>query len=796
MFKNYLIVAWRNLVRNPVYSSINIIGLSIGIATGLLILLWVQDELSFDSFHSNVDHLYAVEMNGNVGNEIRTWSSVPALVYDELKNQPTLFRRVAITNEGRDPCLLSVGENRLNRTGRFVSESFLEMFRFPLIHGDPTVALDDRNSIVLTASLAKSLFGDADPINQQVTINNNYVVRVTGILQDLPVNSTLQFDYLLTFSLFESIKPWIRECRYDPDCQAFKNFVELEDNVSADDINREIKDIIKKHTAWLNPEIFLYPMSRWHLHGEFENGKENSNDREDYVFYFTLIAIGVLSIASVNYMNLSTARSERRAREVGIRKIAGSQRSQLIIQFLRESVLTVAIAFAVALTFVQLLLPIFNTLVNKSLSIRYGHPYIWAFSISLVLVLGMISGSYPAFYLSSFKPVEVLKGTMKRGAKSVRPREVLVVSQFAFSIFLLIGSVVIYQQFHYASQRDLGYIQGNAITIPNNDGLKKTYPAIKNALLATNVVASSTKSNSPITEVYESNFMFPNGGSDLENKIDIVNIYAEYDYLKTMGIQLIAGRDFSKDIMSDSSAVILNQSAAALLGLKNPMGTKVNIAGAESELIGITEDVLMDSPYLPIEPMYIVLETKWAQQTTPQNITVRFNEGVDLQAAVQTTENVFKKLNPLYPFEYSFVDEDFNRKFQIITTTARLMTVFSVMAILIACLGLFGLASFTAERRTREFGIRKILGAGVLDLVELMSWNFIRLVFLSLVIATPIAWWILSHYLERYPYHISLDWTIFPIIGGLILLLTLLVVATQAVKVAMGNPVKNLTADY
>jgi putative ABC transport system permease protein len=754
--------------------------------------LWVVDETSYDHFHRNIGNLYQLHVNAIEGGEVETWANIPFIAYEELKALPDQFRNVAISSGRIEKYLLAFGEKKFNKRVRFVSPEFLEMFKFDLIKGSSDQVLDDPLSVVLTESTSKALFGEQDPINKIITINNGMTVKVTGILKDIPGNSSFQFDALLAFELYERITPWTKDCINDNLCNGFEAYAELKSEADLALANRNVKGIIKKHTTWLNPEVFLYPMERWNLHGEFKNGKEIEDDQEDYVIGFSAIALGVLIIACINFMNLSTARAERRAREVGIRKIVGSQRKELVAQFLGESILITTISFLFALVIVELLLPLYNNLIQRKLFVEYSSPVFWLCAVSLILITGLFSGSYPAFYLSSFKPAKVLKGTMHIGNESILPRKVLVVCQFGFSIFLIIGTIIVYQQMEFGRSRHLGYSQQNLITVPSNDGLKKNYEVIKNELMRTGAVVSSTRSSNPITQIYSKNLLeWPANSGQM---VQIMNVYAEYDYTQTTGMKLIDGRDFIEGI-NDTAAVILNKAAIDLMGLKNPICSSVNIAGVPREIIGITEDALMASPFKKIEPMYIELRTDWTKQGTPQNITIRLQETRELPGALKKIEAVFKKNNPLYPFEFSFADDDFNKKFKEVILIGRLTNIFATIAIFIACLGLFGLAAFTAERRTKEFGVRKILGASISNLVTLISNDFIKLVGISFTISAPIAWWVLTNYLERYPLRISFHWLILPATGFGVLLMSMIIVGAQAIRVALTNPVESLRSE-
>ena len=795
MLQSYFKIAIRNLTRNTIYSFINIAGLSFAIACSILIALWVIDEIYYDRFHKNYEQLYQVWLNADDGGSTGSWDDVPPPLYEELKARQNHFKNVAIgdTNEGAT-FLLTMGENRFNKHGRFVSQEFLEMFQFDILKVSQGKLLNDASSIVLTESTAKALFGEQDPVNKSLRVNNRWDVNVTGVLKDLPDNSSFQFDFLMPYSFYLQQSPAIRESNTDWESYGSAIYVELQPGVDIGSVNAEIKGIIKKYTTWLNKELFLYPMSRWHLHGQFEYGKEAETDRSDFVRGFSLIAIGIMLIACINFMNLSTARSERRAKEVGIRKIVGSQRKQLIHQFLGESIMISAIAFLGSLTLVELSLPFFNVLVQKKLFIDFTSPLFWLSGLALILATGLLSGSYPAFYLSSFNPVKILKGKMHIGTSGMTPRKVLVIIQFGFSILLITATIVIYQQIQYGRNRELGYRQENLITIPDNDELANLYKITKKELIRTGAVASVTKSNSPITEIYEANYLDWPGNSG--PKVSINNIFAEYDYLNTMGISLVEGRDFSEESKSDTATVILNKAAIDIMGLNEPIGSKVVIGGQMLEIIGITEDVLMEPSFVrSVWPLYIVLETKWAIQTHPRNITIRLADNREAKDNIKMVEAVFRKFNPSYPFQYAFVSGEFNKRFDTISRIGTLTNLFAFLAIFIACLGLFGLTAFTVERRTKEFGIRKVLGASAINLVDIMSRDFTKTILIAFLVSSPLTWWALNSFLERYPYRIEIPWWTLPGAGAAVLLVSLVIIGTQALKVAITNPVDSLKVE-
>lgn len=785
MLRNYFKIAFRNLIKNSAYSFINVFGLAIGIASSILILLWVADEYSYDKFHTNYERIYKLYQSQQWAQGIGTGHSMPYPLKETLKDASSQIKHVVMTNWGEGN-MLQVDEKRLNKFGLCASEDFFKVFSFNMLAGNVETALRETNSIVLTESTAKSFFGDIDPINKIIKIDNNTEVKVTGVVQDVPRQSHFTFDYVLPFAFYEATQSWVRYSRDNWDNNSFQMYIELQPKAKEAEVNKSIASLIKdnnKNAPTAN--LFLHHISKWRLHSNFENGV-NTGGLIDYVRLFTAIAILVMLIACINFMNLATARSESRAREVGIRKSVGSRRKELIFQFLGESILITAIAFALSMVIVELVLPSYNLLVNKNISINYSNPTLWFLGLGLILFIGILSGSYPAFYLSSFNPVKVLKGKINAGKGVSTPRKVLVTLQFGFSIFLIIGTIVIYQQIQHVKNRDIGYVKENLVQIWTNNELEKNFESIRNELIRTGVVKSVCKSNSPITAIFSNNEVKWQG-MNTDQRVAFSTIATEYDYIETMGIKMIDGRDFSREHPSDSNAVIINQAAADMMGLSDPIGHKLEYGGTNLEIIGVVPNIVMDSPYNPVEPMTLIFSPTWSS-----TITLRLNKTDDLKSTLNTIESVFKKLNPSYPFEFRFADNDFDKKFSNINLISRLAGIFATLAIFITCLGLFGLAAFTAEQRTKEVGIRKVMGASVSSLVILISRDFSRLVIFGFIFSAPIAWWFLSGFLERYPYRTEIMWWIFPLAGLGALLLAVFIVSTQALKAANLSPTQSL----
>jgi putative ABC transport system permease protein len=788
MLKNYFLIAIRTLQRNLGYSLINIIGLSIGLACSILIFFWVADELSYNKFHTNYNDLYKVYKNYDYGEGINTGFQMPYPLKEAIAAKSSDVKYIVMTNWG-EGCLLETNGKKINQLGLSVSEDFLKMFTFPMKKGDMQTALNDPSSIVLTESTAKKLFGEKDPLNELIRIDSDRELKVTGVITDPPRQSSLTFEFLVPFEYYKATQPWVQRSVNSWKNNSFQLYIQLQPTAQVTDVNAAIKNTISDNYAEAKQtEVFLNPISNWRLYSEFTDGKPSGGQIE-YVRIFSLIGIFILAIACINFMNLATARSESRAREVGIRKSVGSRRKQLIFQFLSESLMITFISFLAGVVLVELALPAYNSLVNKNISIDYSNPVVWAIAVSIILITGIISGSYPAFYLSSFRPAIVLKGKINAGQKGSLPRKIMVIAQFSFSIFLIIATISMYQQIMHLKARDIGYDRNNLMLIWTNTELETNFESLRTELVNTGAVQAVSKSNSPITRVFATNNAeWP--GMDPDKKVSFTTIATEYDYTKTMDIKMLEGRDFSRDMKSDSSAVVINRAALEVMGFDNPIGEKITMSGQQWTIIGVMENVIMDSPEREIDPLVMLFDPTWSS-----TVSVRLEKTADLQVAIQKIEPIFKKLNPSNPFEYRFTDEEFEGKFSGVNLIGKVAGLFAGLSILITCLGLFGLAAFTAEQRTKELGIRKVMGATVSSLVLLISKDFSRLVVFAFIVAAPIAWWVMSGFLERYTYRISLAWWLLPAAGVFTLILALIIVSTQALKAAMNNPVNSLRND-
>ena len=794
MLKNYLKTAWRNLLRNRASSFINISGLAIGMAVAVLIGLWIYDELSFNKNFKNHNRIAKVIQNVSNNGEVQTWMSVPYPLAEELrKNYGSDFKQVVLST-GINDHILSHDDKKLTKSGAFFEKNAPELFTMKMLRGNLN-SLSDPSSIILSASSARAYFGNDDPLNKVMKIDNQMTVKVSGVYEDFPRNSSFaDVNFMSTWDLLYNGTPWIKTMEDPWRPNAFVVYVQLTDNADVNKVSAKIKDVkLKKVNAQLakkKPALFLQPMDNWHLYSEYKNGV-NTGGAIQYVWMFGIIGVFVLLLACINFMNLSTARSEKRAKEVGIRKTVGSLRKQLILQFFNESLLTVFFSFVLALTLAQLTLPFFNTVADKTMSIPWSSPLFWIMGIGFTLFTGLIAGSYPAFYLSSFKPVKVLKGTFKAGRFAAIPRKVLVVLQFTVSVTLIIGTIIVYRQIQFAKDRPVGYTREGIVTIPMiTENVHNHFAAVKDELVHAGVIVSMTESGSPTTGVWNSSSGFSWPKKDPNLSIDFGNVSVAWDYGKTVGWTIKEGRDFSKEFGSDSSAFIINEAAAQFMGVEKPIGETVTWFGTPFTVIGVVKNMVMNSPYDEVRPVIYNLSNEAGGV-----ILAKINPNSSTKDALSNIEKVFKKFNPEQPFEYRFTDEEYAKKFGNEERIGKLAGFFAALAIAISCLGLFGLTSFVAEQRKKEIGVRKILGASVFNLWTLLSKDFVTLVLISFLVATPMAYYFMHNWLQNYQYRTAMSWWVFLAAGCGALTITLVTVSFQSIKAALTNPVKSLRTE-
>ncbi|TMI92399.1 MAG: FtsX-like permease family protein [Bacteroidetes bacterium] len=786
MIKNYFKIAWRNLFRNKGFSLTNLLGLTIGITCTILIFLWVQDERTYDKFHASYSSIYKVMANRDFNNQVFTDENMVLPLASTLQEKLPQIKNAVVTTH-RQPHILARGDDQLKKWGYSVSEHFFDMFSWKFVQGKASTAITDPSSIVLTRSAAKAFFGNEDPINKVLRIDNDRDAKVTAIVEDAPGNSSFQFDYLTPFNpsnenYKQSMVNWQNS--------SWTVFLQVGPGTNMRVLEKNINDIKKQR----DPDdkkistYFTFPMSKWRLYSDFKDGR-NTGGMIEYVTLFTIIAIIILLIACVNFMNLSTARSEKRAKEVGVRKTLGSGKKQLILQFFFESTILALVAFILSIGAVYLLLPSFDALVDKHLSLPVAQPVFWLGGLAIIICTGVVAGSYPALYLSSFNPIKVLKGTFLAGKSAAIPRRILVVAQFATSILLISATIIIYQQIQHIKNRNIGYDPNNLIMIPATSDTQKNFTVIKQELLNSGLISAVTRTMSPITDIW-----WKSPGPDYEGKpanqsIIFAGESTDIDFSKTLGIKILQGRDFS-GLPSDSTAMLLNKAAVDAMGLKNPVGMQMRNGKYSHTVIGVTDNVIMESPFKPVDPMMIYFDPYGAN-----SISIRLNNSVRPQKALSSIENVFKKYNPAYPFEYQFVDQEFGKKFLTEELISKITNIFAGLAIFICCIGLAGLASFTIEKRIREIGIRKVLGATIQQLLLLISKEFLKLVLIAFVIAVPITWWFMNNWLDKYTYRIQISIWLFAAVGILIMLLTLVVVSLNTMRAAVANPVKSLRTE-
>jgi putative ABC transport system permease protein len=795
MIKNYLKVALRNLTRSKGYSLINVMGLAVGMSVTMLIGMWVHDEVSFNTSHTNYKYIAQVYQHQTINNEINTLAAGPMPVAPELRTTYKNDFKHVVRSWWESNHILSIDDKRISSKGTFMDAEALEMFSFSMLEGS-WASLKDPSSMVISEATAKALFANEDPLNKIVRINNVFDVKVTGVYEELPHNSRFHgLQFISTWDFWVASNEWMKASENDWS-NNINTFVEIQSNATFDAISSKIKDIkfkrlSKEQADREHPQLFLQPMSRWHLYSEWENGKE-VRGRIQFVWLFGTIGLFVLLLACINFMNLSTAQSQQRAKEVGIRKSIGSVRAQLIYQFLTESFLVVVLAFVLALAFVTASLPSFNALADKQMDVLWTNMYFWIISFAFIFFTAMLSGSYPALYLSSFQPVKVLKGTFNAGRFSALPRKALVILQFTVSVALIIGTVIVWQQIQFAKNRPIGYTREGLIMIrKNSQDFWGKSDVLENELKASGAIAAIAESSSPATEVWYNNSNgFSWKGKDPDLQDDFATMAVTHEYGRTMRWNFVQGRDFSREFATDSSAVVLNETAVRVMGLKDPINEEITWNGKKFTVIGVIKDMIMDSPYEPVKQTVF-----WLSYDGNVWINIRLNPELSTKESLAKVEKVFQGLFPAVPFEYKFTDQEYALKFSGEERIGKLASLFATLAIFISCLGLFGLSSFVAEQRKKEIGIRKILGASVSNLWKMLSAEFVLLVSISCLIAIPFAWYFLEQWLQKYEYHTELSIWIFVLASAGALLITVLTVSFQTIKASMSDPVKSLRSE-
>lgn len=788
MIKNYFKTSLRNLWKTKGYSFLNIAGLAIGIACAALIFLWVEDELTYNHYYTNNKNIYKVKDRQTYDGTTFVFDATPGLLAQSMKAEIPGIKKAARSTWG-DQVLFSLDDKTIYEQGLFVDSDFFSIFHFQVLKGDANNPFPQLHSLVVTQEMADKFFGTTDIIGKTLKVDNEQDYVISAVIKDPPENASFQKDHWFApFKIYEDKNQWLQSWGNN----GVVTYVQTEENTNIDAINKKLEGYIQTKNKDALAKMSIYPISRWRLYDSYDkNGKEKEG-RIRYVNLFSLIAWIILIIACINFMNLATARSEQRAREVGVRKVLGAGKRKLIFQFIGESLLMAFISSLVAILIIYLTLPAFNNLVEKHLSVDLFAPLHILSLLSIVLICGLLAGSYPAFYLSSFNPVMVLKGLkLKSGSSAGFIRKTLVVTQFSVSIILIISTILIYQQIQHAKDRDLGYNKNNLVFMGLQGKLRDNFGPIKNDLLQAGFAENASLSSQNELQYGSNSGDFGWEGKDPSKTLLVSIVYVSPEYLSTAGMKLKEGRDFYSDAAVDSNNIIINETLAKSMNTKNILGSIITRGSGEKfTVVGVVKDFIYNNMYTAPAPLVFFCHPEYTSF-----LSIRFRPNSNIQTDISRMESIIKKYNPGYPVEYKFVDDEFDQYFKGETLIGKLAGIFAVLAIIISCLGLFGLSAYTAEKRTKEIGIRKVLGGSAAGMARLLSKDFLLLVAISCIIAFPVAWWIMHSWLQDYEYRIQISWWIFIEAGLLAIAIALITVSFQAIKAAIANPVKSLRTE-
>ncbi|MFD2935902.1 ABC transporter permease [Spirosoma flavum] len=791
MLQNYFKIAWRNIVRNKAFSAINILGLALGMGCSLLIFLWIQDEVSVDNYHANGPQLYNVIHRQIYDNKTETGRFTPGVLPDELKRQfPEIVYAAGYTGWDAD-MTFTVGDKINKEMGHWAGADWFKMFSIPLLAGTPATALNSPTGMAISHKVADFYFGNpVAALGKSIRIDNKNDYQVTAVFENLPDNSSDKYDFLINWKDCLNRNPWMKEWGNNgPHTR-----IMVRPNANIANLDAKLKPFLRKYDKnvgrTFDAQLFLQAYPDGYLYSNFKNGQQDGG-RIGYVRLFGIVAIFLLLIACINFMNLATARSVKRAREVGVRKVIGAGRALLAGQFIGEALLFTGLALVIALLLVFSLLPAFNSLTGKHISLQATQASFWLVLVGMALLTGLIAGSYPALFLSSLEPVRVLKGALTFGSGARMLRQGLVVFQFVLSMLLIVGTIVVYRQVHYVQTKNLGYERENLIYIPVEGELTapSTYKMFKDELLRQPGISSVSSMQEAPTNIGSTTGGVSWPGKDPNVNVEITHTAVGYDLMKTLRIKL-TGRDFSPEFSTDTTNYIINEASAKRIGYKDPVGQPITMWGKPGKIIGVMEDFHFQSLHIPISPLIFRLGV----ESDRQNFIIRTQPGQTTQALV-SVETLWKQLNPKFPFAYRFADDEYQKLYKSESVVGSLANYFAFLAIFISCLGLFGLSAFTAEQRTKEIGVRKVLGASVGGIVGLLSKDFLKLVVIAIVISSPLAWYAMNQWLEGFAYKIDISWWIFALAGLLAVGIALVTVSFQSVKAALMNPVKSLRSD-
>ncbi|HTR28156.1 MAG TPA: ABC transporter permease [Puia sp.] len=790
MLRNYFLAAFRNLRKNRGFSILNISGLAVGIACAGLILLWIEDEMEFNHSVPAHDRIYRVMERQVHNGQTGTFSATPPLLGPAILAEIPGIRRMARTNNSSELTQsLGVGDKVLTEQGNFGDPALMSMLDLHFVFGERSHAFDEMHSIVISETLAEKLFGSADVVGRSIRVDHKDNYTVTGVFKDMAANSTIRFGWMEPFANFEASVPWAKNWG----ANGAATYVELAPGANPAAVDRQLEHFLASRLDGLKTECFLFPMNNWHLFWHFTDGHPDGKGDIRFVRLFSLIAVIILLIACINFMNLSTAKSAERAKEVGIRKVIGAGRGKLVWQFIGESLVLSFVSTLIAVGIIYAVIPSFNQLVGKQLTVDMLNPVHWTALLGTGLLTGIVAGSYPAFYLSSFSPISVLNGARLRvGSRVAFVRKGLVVAQFSVSILLIICTTIVYQQINFTRTRDWGFDRNNLLITKVQGNILPHFDALRSELIHTGVVENAALSQGDVLNMgwwSTDDYQWP--GKPAGKNVDIENEQVTASFFETTGMKIIAGRGFRDDTHSEDNNIVINESMAKLVGDYAKPGAVIHMDQRALKIIGIVHDYMYDNAYASSAGPVVM----YGAPQEANYMTIRVKPGNDLAGAMEKIGAVMKAGNPGYPFEYQFMDEQFDKLFKTETLTGRLAGIFTALAIFISCLGLFGLAAYSASRRAKEIGIRKVLGASTQGLAALLSRDFVKWVLVACVLAFPVGWWLMSGWLGDYAYRTSIHWWVFAGAGGAAIAIALATVAVQAIRAAVANPVQSLRSE-
>nr|WP_294790498.1 ABC transporter permease [uncultured Mucilaginibacter sp.] len=791
MINNYIKIALRNLSKNRGFAVLNIVGLAIGIACTACIFLWVENELNYDDFNQKNDVLYVIRESQKFDDRVFTHSSTPALLGPAIKASIPGIANTCRVTEGQMSMLFTVNDKPVYGSGKYVEPSIFSMFTLPFVQGNAASAFSQISAVVITQAMAKKLFGndERNVIGKSVRVNNKDSYTISGVLKDLPQNSTLQFEWLMPYQTYFAQNPWLNKW----DNNSGNTYVELKPGVSPQALNKSLYNYIQNYSTYSTSHSSLFSMSDWHLYDDFENGKPTGGGKIEYVRLFIAVAFIILFIACINFMNLATAQSEKRAREVGVRKVLGAGKKGLVLQFISEALLMSIIAAVIAVVILLLTLPLFSNLVQVKLSLGLSNPLHLGALLIVALLCGLVAGSYPSFYLSAFNPIAVIKNIKLKDGSAAIIRKGLVITQFSVSIILIISTIIVYQQIQHVKTRDLGFNKDNLIELDVQGEMSKNFNVIKQDLLNTGYVESVALSDYRTLFNGNNTSGFTWAGKPVNSKVLVSTRFVTPGFIKTSGMKITDGRDLAYTDTLKIGNVLITKSLEQLMGKGSAIGKVIRHENDTLQLtvVGVVSDFVYGNFYGTPDPV-MFLGTSPAHAS---NMYIRVKPGSNPEETLNGIQKVLKANNPAYPFSYRFMDEQFDRFFSNEALVGDIAQIFSGLAIIISCLGLFGLAAYTAERRFKEIGIRKVLGASVSGIVALLSTKFLQLIAVSCLVAFPVSWWLTSNWLKQYVYRVNVEWWVFAAAGMLTIIVALITICFQTVKAALANPVKSLRSE-